>query len=478
VTPRLRGDHADDRSRFARPIAHGRPATVAIIGAGASGTLAAVQLLRRGRARVILIDPAEPGPGLAYSTRECRHLLNVRAHAMSALADEPSDFISWCEERGLPIGPDSFLPRRLYGEYLKDLLVRFASGKLHVFSSRVENVEESPRGVQLTLSDASVITVDAAVLAIGNEPPAEPPMLEGFCREHTNLFVPDPWASGTSELAHKVGHIAIIGTGLTAVDVALSAAAANPAATISAVSRHGLLPRPHLASAQTPIALGLAPGCSLDSVTDAIAGEVQRDPSSWRAVVDGLRPHTAGLWSGLTLGDRKRFERELRFWWEPHRHRMAPTVAVEVKRLLLSGRLRVHAGGVRRVTARNRGGLRLELPAGGQIDADVLVNATGPRRGIADSANPLVRTLVAAGVLVPDGLGVGIATSEDGAVIGADGVRSRRVFTLGSPRRGERFESTAIPEIRVQAADLACLLDGGAESRRERDLADVLSFGA
>lgn len=162
-----------------------------------------------------------------------------------------------------------------------------------------------------------------------------------------------------------------------------------------------------------------------------------------------------------------RFERELRPYWDVHRHRLAPAVAERVRALSTDGRLAVHSGGVSSVRAGAGGRVRVELGDGGRLDADVVVNATGPLRTLSASSNPLVCRLLASGRARPDGLDIGIATSPDGALVDFEGAVSRRCFTLGPPRRGELLESTAIPEIRQQAAALARLLTG-TSAQRER----------
>ncbi len=107
--------------------------TIAIIGAGFSGALLTLHLLRRcaPEDRVLLIEKSQHfGLGLAYSTGNSNHLLNVRASNMSAFADRPDNFVQWL--RGLPAdqragfdenpGPNSFAPRGLYGRYIQQLL--------------------------------------------------------------------------------------------------------------------------------------------------------------------------------------------------------------------------------------------------------------------------------------------------------------------------------------------------------------------
>ena len=105
---------------------------IAIVGAGFSGTMAATHLLREARSplRVVLIERAETaGAGIAYREQSDRHLLNVRAEGMSAFPDQPGHFLRWLADyRGdeALVNPAAFLPRRLYGHYLRDVLATAA----------------------------------------------------------------------------------------------------------------------------------------------------------------------------------------------------------------------------------------------------------------------------------------------------------------------------------------------------------------
>jgi len=469
---RARGEHSGERRRFARPPERSRgrerERVVAIVGAGASGTLTAVHLLRQGGTRVVLIDPALHGLGVAYSTKDKQHLLNVPAAAMSGLADEPGDFLDWCRARGVQAEPEDYLSRRLYGAYLQELLARFGErSRLEIVRERVENVLEPVfgAGLRLSLSGGRTLAADAVVLALGNPPPAPLQNVPPACRA---ALIDDPWSSRALRMLRAAKRVAILGSGLTAVDVALSVLSGNPDAEVSAISRHGWLPRAQLpgrpALPRTP---ELAGGCSLEQILTTVGREIAARPEAWREVIDGLRPLTTSLWQGLAPGERERFERELRVSWEVHRHRLAPTVAARLRELTTDGRLTVRSGGAGSLRPSSTGSVRLELGHGELLDADVLVNATGPSRSVSGCADPLTRGLLASGRACPDELGIGLATSADGALIDIEGEVSRCCFTLGPPRRGELLESTAIPEIRQQAAQLARLLSG-TSAQRER----------
>src|SRR5437899_2934642 len=148
----------------------------AIVGGGCSGLLVAVQLLRKGfTGRVVIVEPrAELGRGLAYSTRCDEHLLNVPTGKMSALPEEPGHFLEWLRARNWPdAAPGLFAPRRVYGEYLGELLHEYVRTGRHDFRHVCAEVAaiESRDGdscAHLNLSDGSTLDADRVVLALGN----------------------------------------------------------------------------------------------------------------------------------------------------------------------------------------------------------------------------------------------------------------------------------------------------------------------
>src|ERR1700689_4127179 len=100
--------------------------TIAIVGAGASGVLAALHLLEGPRppVRLLLLERSgKTGRGVAFSTERRGHLLNVPAASMSAFERDPGHFVRWLGGKGFPNAQDDFIPRSLFGQYLGEALL-------------------------------------------------------------------------------------------------------------------------------------------------------------------------------------------------------------------------------------------------------------------------------------------------------------------------------------------------------------------
>ncbi|HYN92593.1 MAG TPA: FAD-dependent oxidoreductase, partial [Pilimelia sp.] len=223
--------------------------TVVVIGGGCSGVLVARELLRRPARTVVLVDPAaKPGRGVAYGAAAPWHLLNSPAGAMGADPERPGEFVAWCRARGHAVGPGDFLPRRWYGEYLRDVLRDLdatAPGRLVTHRARVNRVFcGAGPGLTVLLDRGVTIQADRVVLAVGQAAPQRPRGIEPSLRAHPR-YVADPWAPGALAAIPADEPVLLVGTGLTAVDLALTLAQAGRRAPVVATSRHGLLPRQH-----------------------------------------------------------------------------------------------------------------------------------------------------------------------------------------------------------------------------------------
>lgn len=414
---------------------------VVVIGAGASGVLVAAHLHRVARALRVTVDDAgaRAARGLAYGTPYGAHLLNVPAARMSAFADDPGHFTAWLGESG-----KVFAPRRLYGDYLAHVLDSVCT--MRTFGTATGLIRAHDWW-EVHLHDARVIRAQAVVLALGNLPPADPLRLGDDAPE---MYLRDPWAPAAAQGLAADAPILIIGTGLTMIDVVLALRAEGHRGPVHAISRRGLLPHAHAAHLPQTIEPpdDASPLAMLRFVRSAISDD-------WRSVIDALRPHTTRIWQSWTLPQRAAFLRHLRVYWDVHRHRAAPEVAAEVAKLIADGALTIHAGRVASITEREvtcviRGEKRTFAVAR-------VINCTGPASDYAAVDLPLVAQIRRAGWLVPDPLRLGVETGEQGRLLGADGQPVPGLFTIGPLRRPALWESTAIPEIREQAAELATL---------------------
>ena len=297
---------------------------VAIIGGGFSGTILAAQLARRGIASVLIDGSGRMGRGVAYSTTEGAHLLNVRAEGMSAWAGEPAHFAeAFASEGGDPRG---FAQRRQFGRYLGAILDdAVASGKAALEQATAVRAMRVNGGWQVELDNGAVIQADALALAVGNQ---EPEGLSAFTGAGSR-FIANPWGAdaraAVAGLAKSGDSALLVGTGLTMVDLVLSLDAAGHTGKIVALSRRGLIPRSHADFDAAPVERDELPEGELRGLFRWLrrrSAEV-----GWRAAIDSLRPHSHPLWQSLDGEQQRRFLRHARPWWDVHRHRIAPEVA-------------------------------------------------------------------------------------------------------------------------------------------------------
>jgi uncharacterized NAD(P)/FAD-binding protein YdhS len=298
----------------------------------------------------------------------------------------------------------------------------------------------------------------AVVLALGNERPA-PLGIDGIPLPQARWHLTDPWDLGRLKALPRDAVAVLVGTGLTAVDAAITLLGDAPDRRVVMVSRHGLMPKGHVEQSSTawlsPVPSGPVTADQLAQLLRDQVAAARRQGVDWRAVVDGLRAPTQGLWQRLDLAERQRFLQLYAREWEVRRHRMATEVAAQLERYRDEGRLQVLAGALASVTDH---GARCEVELPGLPDslfADAVVNCTGPMTDVSRSADPLVRALAARGVVTPDPLRLGVSCTTDGEVLDVSGQVVPGLFVVGPARKGALYETTAIPEIRSQAAALA-----------------------
>ena len=483
ATQHMTVHNPQDATLFAEPrtrTAASPRRPIAVIGAGFSGTIATLHLLNRlpPEQPVLLCERAPTfGRGVAYGTEDNDHLLNVRTANMSAFNDKPLHFQDWIT-RGTNAGQQLpgvhhttagvFASRSLYGQYLRSILggaMRESAGqaRLRLFPDEVIDVVPLEDGYELVGSGGQRLLVDKVLLAVGNLP-AEENVDPRICNDAWGEKAHRPLASDLPVL--------IVGTGLTMIDIAVSLRRRNFAGGIHALSRGGLLPMRHAASKPWPTpAFSAAEAVSLSAMTARVRAEIRQakeEGSDWRAVIDSLRPITARLWGGLPAAERARFLRHLRRAWDVHRHRMAPPHADMIEAMLAEGSLTVAAGRIRRMESGPHS-VRVTYAArdgSGEktIEAQRVIMANGLEH-ISRTRDPLMKSLLDRGLVRLDSHGLGLDVTEGLNAIRADGSVADDIWALGPIVRGVFWECVAVPDIRVQAANVAV----GVARRLEED---------
>ena len=408
---------------------------------------------------VLLVDDAKlTGRGVAYGTVQMEHLLNVPASGMSILPDNPDHFVEWLRDHGeAPDGlADRFMPRAVYGRYLHEQLEAAQSDGVELQRGRVVALGVGD-GYRLTFADGTSVDAASVVLAIGNSPHRLPVPHEG-------VDVIDAWDDVAAAAIPIRDDVAIVGAGLSMVDVVLSLAANHHRGRIDVFSRHGMAPLPHDGRHDNAdIDIDAFVALPLRSRVNHLRQWVDAHPQRhWQAMMRTLRAPGQRLWQSLEYNEQERFLRHVVRFWDIHRHRIAPQVAETLAALRKTGQLTLHAGRPRKLKPLDS---RIEvtyLPRHASsmesLPFDRVINATGLETHLESSSDPLLQSLLANGHARPGPHGRGLDTADDGSLLDRDGRAQPGLYTLGSSRIGSLWESIAIPDLRVQAADLGASL--------------------
>jgi uncharacterized NAD(P)/FAD-binding protein YdhS len=435
------------------------PPVVAICGNGASAVallhaLAASALIPL---TIVVIGTGEPGAGLAYATRNASHLLNTPAGRMSVHPDEPDQFVQWLRKRDLwtPGWNNQFVPRQHYGRYLRDaaamatlvpgLTVRFLQGQV---ISLTRN-----RAAWRVAHDNGQIDADFVVLATGNDMPS--PLAPRLAPALRGLVADNPWDLPPTRPDER---ILVLGTGLTAVDTILSLADRGHQGELTMLSRHGMLPHTHARPQSFPPLAEPHPRTVRGLLRALrVAAGPSRDDAHWQGVMEAMRPHWHEAWQSLPPAEQRRFLRHGATIWNMHRHRLAPQVAQRLHQALnRNGRLL--KGRIVGMEAGRDGAAMIRIASRGTqvtIAADRIVNCMGPNSDPEKSHNPLIENIVASLQARTAPCGIGLDVTSDDRVIAYDGLAHASLYAMGALTRGRWWEITALPEIVLQARDIA-----------------------
>lgn len=445
--------------------------TLAIIGAGFSGTVAAVNFLNnspRGATLVVINRSGQMAKGLAYGTNSPAHLLNVPAGNMTAVVGDPDSYVNFCQRHDKAILPSTFTTRKSYGEYLETLLFNAAENakdrvNLQQITADVKGLSKNEYGAAIELSNGSTLNADQVILALGHFPPLTPAALSTF--EQSNHYIADPWSGKISNIEDRDATILLVGGGLTALDVICSLKKTGHTGKIYMLSRRGLIPLPHRQNRGAV----LSHHSMIEELTQKttplahlriIRGYINSTPTAdWRDVIAALRPITTDLWKSYPEREKRQFLRHLQPHWDVHRHRVAPDSYSIFADALASAQIIPVAGRIKSASE-TCNGIELTVSLRGRMLEKVFavnyaINCTGPNSNPRLISEPLIKNLLSENVISTDAHNLGINVDSSLAVINGNGDSSEWLSYVGPMLKATLWEATAVPELRIHATALS-----------------------
>lgn len=452
---------------------------IGIIGGGFTGTMTAVQLIDKSNkpCEIIIINERETlNKGIAYNPYSDKHLLNVIAGKMSAYPDKPDHFLDWVMQKDNFINKDkilianSFLPRKLYGEYLCSIWedakenAELKQIKLTVIDSFVVDLDVSESSVYLWLENNLKLNVDDCVIASGNNIPGNPRISNMDFYDSPNYFQ-NPWKIESAKHVKENLPVLIIGNGLTMVDTVFGLLEHGYKGEIYSISPNGfnILPHRHSGLKYSKLVEELKDDMTIFELVKLVNKHIKTVREygvSAEPVIDSLRPYTQKIWKSFSDREKELFMSRLRHLWGVARHRIPLHSHDKIQQLRIEGKLHINSGKIIDISESKKCVIveyfdktRNEVI---KINVSRVINCTGPETDLMKIDKSFLKNCLLKGILTQDKLKLGITTdSKSFQIINSDGKPHNNLFTIGSNLKGELWESTAVNELRAQAENLA-----------------------
>lgn len=440
-----------------------------IIGGGLSGTLVALNLVRKIKdAQIVMVEknPGLLGRGIAYHHDFTHQPLNVVAAGMSLYPDQPDHFVNWLRTNHfrykhlLPdVYPKVFVPRKIFGDYIVenlDAIHNEAAGRFQIRIDQVISILPKGKTNIVKLESGVEIESDQVILALGNFPPGDL-FPDNTAINSDARYFSNPWTDRIYSDISGNENILLVGTGLTAVDVVLGLRLRNFRGKIVMVSRRGRLPLPHNLSAG-PVALEYPGHLHPRDVFFWLKKKIKENRQfPWPSLIEGLRPITQTIWQSWTIEEKRYFLKRIRPFWEVVRHRIPAASFYALQELLSAGYLSIGKGELISATAKPEG-IEVNYTFNGEKTTGTfqkLINCTGPESNFRKLRFPLIQDLMNQGKVVADELGLGISCTPEGKILDANGAIVNGIWCIGPMRKAVLWETVAIRELREQASQLA-----------------------
>lgn len=452
---------------------------IAIVGGGTTGATLAIHLAKRIEKnrvmKIVVFEPREHlGAGLAYSTSEPTHRINVPAGKMTAYPDDPDSFLRFTTERGvLATDPEAIAPnglpyprRSVFGDYLwAEIEPYIRSGVIEHRQTTVTRIEKLHSGWKIDGENGSVLSANAVAIAVTHPAPAVPHNF-GDVKNHAK-FVADTTQDNALDAIENNDRVLIVGNGLTSADVIATLTARGHQGPIISISRRGLRSRGHAKIAQDPYGDFLSnPSLRASQLLRRVRATIrdaEQEGVAWQAVIDAVRAQGQDIWQILPVRERKRLARHVRSFWDVHRFRTAPQVENALDTAIAAGQLCLRAASVRQAGLSEKG-FSVTLRERGKEDlvsmqVDAIIVTTGPDHGDILGSQPFLTHLREEGLLRMCETRLGIACDRTASAIDQHGLPVDGLFIAGPLARGTFGELMGVPQVIEHAIFVADRLD-------------------
>ncbi|MCX7119127.1 MAG: FAD/NAD(P)-binding protein [Legionellales bacterium] len=472
---------------------------IAIIGGGPAGLSVCIQLMKNFIAsnvkniEIIVFEKNNKiGPGLPYKAHEPCHILNLPKEIMEPIFGETNKFSQWLNIKN-PSMSTSFPSRYYFGEYLEamanDAQIEAEINGLtitYLTDTEVFDIQENHTGIYQIVTSQSYYLADYTILCSGHMPSTQ----YNEFNDHPN-FIHNPWDMHGYDKINPNKTIGIIGTRLTAIDVALKLRQMNHKGKMVMSSRSGLLPtvlgkeipsyslkylnletikeksqkngglislneiwmllKLELQHADITSHLSCIPSSSLEIppfqwINNEIL-EAESGARAWQQVLFALYPLTPNIWPMLSLADQDKFIKHYNSLFITYLAAFPLENAYKIRNMISSNLLEIH-GQLARVSYKNQK-FKMKFTNQDDIHLDYLINATGP--GYDPSTISLYEKMLSQGLIMKHLFGGIDVVRETLQTLRKNGSVNPTLFALGELTKGTYFLTTDLGRVTEQA---------------------------
>lgn len=466
---------------------------IAIIGGGPSGVSLCIQLLKsikeakiRNNIEITVFEKScSIGPGLPYKSNDNCYILNLPKNIMEPIPGEKNNFSTWLESVEPKFNETLFPPRHYFGKYLNHMSNKTQQEAKqmgitikYLTKHEVINIKKIDNRSFTVHTNKGNYKANYTILSTGHMPTNK---YAEFMRYEN--YIHDPWNNEHYANLNTKDNIAIIGSRLTSIDIAIKLKEIGHKGKIYMISRTGLLPTV-LGKEIPPYELKYLNLCELNKLTDHgskyldknhfiklfwkeisaamgqkidisfikkshheisalnwITEEVQNSKNgkrAWQQVLFALYPTTPSIWKFFSKEDQKSFLNEYYSLFITYLAAFPIENANKIKELLTSEQLEIY-GGLKTIEPQGSHFLT-HLETGNIIKTKYLFNATGTSYDV--SILPLYKKMLKSNLIEKHPLGGIKVNTSTHQVLTKNNITNKYLFAVGELTKGDCFLTT------------------------------------